>query len=124
MKLGLFSFGTVCVCLCACVIHFSARKQQTEAIDGSFESPPALVGSNRQSGFFDHYFDQGESMKIGKQTDSVKLYPVIIGRYTVCLFPSNAAVKRSENWHAGVFNDANQDSGRRFAKRSIVLIRN
>ncbi len=56
----------VCVCLCDRVNDFSVKKQQTEAIDGSFESPLALVGPSRQSEFFDQYFDQGGSIKRGQ----------------------------------------------------------
>ncbi len=51
-------YGQMCVCLCGCVNDFSVKKQQTEVIDGSFESLSAVVGPDRQSEFYDQQFDQ------------------------------------------------------------------
>ncbi len=52
----------VCVFLCVCVrdVDFSAKEQQTEAIDDSFESLSTLVDPNRLSEFFDQYFDHSD----------------------------------------------------------------
>ncbi len=43
----------LCVCVCVCDVDFSAKEQQTEAIDDSFESVSTLVDPNRLSEFFD-----------------------------------------------------------------------
>ncbi len=50
----------VSVCVCVCVVDFSAKEQQTEAIDDSFESLSTLVDPNRLSEFFDQYFDHSD----------------------------------------------------------------
>ncbi len=50
----------VCVFLCVCDVDFSAKEQQTEAINDSFESLSTLVDPNRLSEFFDQYFDHSD----------------------------------------------------------------
>ncbi len=58
----LSAVSCVCVflCVCVCVVDFSAKEQQTDAIDDSFESLSTLVDPNRLSEFFDQYFDHSD----------------------------------------------------------------
>ncbi len=42
----------------------------------------------------------------------MRQFPYIRRSANVCLFLSNIAVMRSENWHAMTFDNADQDSGK------------
>ncbi len=58
--LSVVSCVCVFLCVCVCDVDFSAKEQQTEAIDDSFESLSTLVDPNRLSEFFDQYFDHSD----------------------------------------------------------------